>query len=176
MKRESRSALRLSSPKSLSVLLILPLTFGCAFPANIKEASKRQLELLELADQAALNYEKGFAALIDVARDRYLDSQAKAAALKESERLMAEARPVDILSEQLRRTMEEAKRTEEVFRNVQLLVNMKARNSKNYEDYRRYLEVTKAVHGLLNAYISTDVAPEDKDIDALKKAVKELTK
>ena len=134
------------------------------------------MELLNQADQTALNYEKTFGAVIDVAIARYLDSQAKAVALKGSERLMAERRPVGALSEELRQAMEKVKRTEELLRNVQLLENMKARNTRNYKDYRRYLEVTKTVGSLLNAYISTDVAPEDKDLDALKKAMKELAK
>lgn len=160
----------------LCVALLLPLILGCSFPANIKEASKRQMELLNQADQTALNYEKTFGAVIDVAIARYLDSQAKAVALKDSERLMVERRPVGALSEEVRQAMEKVKRTEELLRNVQLLENMKARNTRNFKDYRRYLEVTKTVGSLLNAFISTDAAPDDKDLDALEKAVKGLAK
>lgn len=161
----------------LGMALMLPLIiFGCTFPANVKEASKRQMELIEQTDQAALDYEKTVSAVIDAVRGRYLDGQAKAVALKESERLMAEGRSLSSLSEELRQAMEKAKREEDVLRSVQGLSDMKTRNSRNYQDYRRYLKVTKAMHGVLDAYISTDVAPEDKDVETLKKAVKDLAK
>jgi len=160
----------------LGMLLTLPLICGCAFPAHVKEASQQQLELLNQADQATSNYQQTFAAVIDAASVRYVDGQAKAAALKRSEEVMSEKRPVSILSAKVQQAMAEAKEKSEVVEGVRQLQDMKARNTKNYEDYRRYLQVTKAVQSLLNSYIATDVAPESEDVEALKSAVKELAK
>lgn len=159
---------------SLLIVMVASLLQGCAFPAHVKEASKHQLEILNQADQVALNYQRTFATVIDMTAVHYGDGQAKAAALKQSEEVMMERQPVRILAEKVQKAMKEAKQKGEVIEGVKRLENMKARNTKNYEDYRRYLQVTKAVHSLLDSYISTDVAPESADIEALKSAVKEL--
>jgi hypothetical protein len=167
---------RVGSTVLLGMLLTLSLLCGCAFPAHVKEASQRQLELLNQADRAAFNYQQTFAAVIDAASVRYVDGQAKAAALKRSEELKREKQPVSALSAKVQQAMGEAKKKDESVEGVKQLQDMKAKNTKNYEDYRRYLQVTKAVHSLLNTYISTDVAPESEDVEALKSAVKELAK
>jgi hypothetical protein len=145
---------------------------ACAFPANVKEASKHQLQLLEQVDQAALTYERTFAAVIDNVSEHYEDAQAKAPALKLSESFASENRPLYALSEQVRQTMEAARQSSETTKGKNGLASIKERNTQNIEDYRKYLGVCAEIHRVLDAYISTDVAPDEGDIESLKSALK----
>jgi exonuclease VII large subunit len=146
--------------------------FACAFPANVKEASQHQLQLLEQVDQAALNYERTFAAVVDNVSEHYEDAQAKAPALKLSESFASENRPLHALSEQVRETMEGARQSSETTTGKSGLANMKEGNTQNIEDYRKYLGVCVEIQRVLDAYISTDVAPNEEDLESLKSALK----